>query len=415
VSSQDAWAYLVSRYPGVTHTFIVSEVRALRALGVRVETASVRRVPDDQLLSPIDHEEQEHTYALLPARPLRLLGAHLRAFARAPGAYIDTLVHALRLAHAGGRVRLWQLFYFAEAGLLWRWLVKKGLHHVHVHHANVSADVAMLACRYANLAGAEPRWTWSFTLHGPTELLDVATHKLPVKVADASAVICTSDYARSQVSIFAEPEDLARVQTVRCGIDASAFRPRRRDGAAGDGCEILCVGALSRRKGHAVLIRAFAQVRADGAAAQLVLAGDGPERERLEALAAALGIADAVRFEGAVRYDRVPSLCARADVFCLASFAEGVPTVLMEAMATELPVVATTVNGVAELVDHERTGLLVPPARADLLSAALSRLVADPDLRARLGAAGRQRVLDDYELHAAVAKLRDAIAPLARA
>jgi glycosyltransferase involved in cell wall biosynthesis len=413
MSAQGAWGYLVSRYPGITHTFIVGEVRALREAGARIETASVRRVPKEQILSAVDREEYERTYALLPASIPRLLGAHVRAFVGSPNAYFRTLADALRLAHAGGRPRLWQLFYFGEAVLLWRWLVRKGLTHVHVHHANVSADVAMLACRYANTAGASPRWTWSFTLHGPTELLDVVSHKLPEKVADAAAVICTSDYARSQVAIFAEAGDLDKVRTVRCGIDVSAFQPQ--EGARSgdrDGCEILCVAALSRRKGHHVLLHALAMCRAQDERAHLVLAGDGAERERLEALAAELGIADAVRFDGAVGHDRVPSLYASADVFCLPSFAEGVPTVLMEAMATGLPVVATNINGVAELVDDEQTGLLVAPARADLLAAALARMTNDPELRARMGEAGRRRVIERYELRTAVDNLRAVIGPL---
>src|SRR5690606_36410441 len=120
-------------------------------------------------------------------------------FARAPRAYVRTLRRVLGLAPAGGRPRLWQLFYFAEAMLLWRWMVQRGVRHVHVHHANVSSDVALLACAYANAAGARRRWSWSLTIHGPTELLDVGAHKLAAKVADAEHVVCTSDFARSQV------------------------------------------------------------------------------------------------------------------------------------------------------------------------------------------------------------------------
>jgi glycosyltransferase involved in cell wall biosynthesis len=296
--------------------------------------------------------------------------------------------------------------------LLQAWLREQGLTHVHVHHANVSADVAMLATGYANGAGARPKWTWSLTIHGPTELLDVASHKLPVKVADAAAVICTSDYARSQIAAFADPAELGKVRTVRCGIDVSAFHPPTQANHDGE-CEILCVAALSRRKGHEVLIRALAQVRDAGGHARLTLAGDGQERKRLESLAADLGVSGAVDFLGAVRHDKVPELYERADVFCLASFAEGVPTVLMEAMATGLPVVSTNVNGVAELVDHGSSGLLVPPARPDLLAGALAQLAGDAELRGEMGAAGRRRVCEDYELHASVANLHAVLGPIA--
>ena len=409
--SEEGCAYLVSRYPSVTQTFVAGEVRELRRSGMRVETATVRRAPADEPLSARDREERARTYAILPPRPGRLVAAHLRALAAAPGAYLATLGHALRSAPAGGRARLWQLFYFGEAMLLWAWLRERRLHHVHVHHANVASDVAMLVCRYANASGARPDWTWSLTVHGPTELLDVAGHRLADKVADAALVVCISDFTRSQVAAVADPDHLGKLHTVRCGIDVGDFRPGDAPRASH---QILCVAALSRRKGHAVLLEALAHLRHRLPDAELVLAGDGPERAFLEGHAHTLGLDGAVRFVGAVDHDRVADLGARAAVFCLPSFAEGVPTVLMEAMAMELPVVATNVMGVPELVDHERTGLLVPPARADLLAGALERLLIDPDLRRAMGRAGRRRVEQDYERGAAVSALRSLLAPLAR-
>jgi glycosyltransferase involved in cell wall biosynthesis len=390
-------AYIVSRYPSLTHAFVMTEVRALRASGVRVETASIRRVDEAQVLSPEQREEYARTYALLPTSAGRVLSCHARAFANEPRAYLASLARAMRLAHAGGRARLWQLFYFAEAMLLWAWLRDQELHHVRVHHGNVSADVAMLACAFANAAGASPRWTWSLTLHGPTEFADLAAHKLPVKVADADAVVCTSDWSRSQVTAFA---DSANVATVRCGIDVQAFRP---DGDRGEG--ILCVAALSRRKGHAVLLDALALLHERGTPASLTLVGHGPERARLEAQAAALGLDGAVRFAGPVANDEVPGFYARADVFCLPSFAEGLPTVLMEAMAAGLPVVATNVNGTAELVEHGESGYVVAPARADLLADALEPLLRDARLRKRVGRAARKRIEEGFVLEDAVARM----------
>lgn len=407
---QEACAYLVSRYPSVTHTFVLGEVRALRAAGVRVETASVREVPASELLSAVDREEQAHTRSLLPVSRGRVLVAHARALARSPGSYGRTLIRALRMAHAGGRPRLWQAFYFAEAILLWEWMQEEGLRHVHVHHANVSADVALLACCFANLAKPADRWSWSLTIHGPTELNDVETHKLAAKVHDAAAVICISDFARGQILAFADPTDVARVRTVRCGIDVARFR-RRAPAPVQDAIEILTVAALSRRKGHGVLLDALARLRADGAPVRLTLVGDGEERTRLTRRATELEVADHVHFAGAEGQDRLRGFYERAHVFCLPSFSEGVPTVLMEAMAMELPVVATGVMGVTELVEHERSGLVVAPARPDLLANALARLIADPGLRATLGAGGRARVVRDYEINRSAAEVRAALAP----
>lgn len=408
--SDPACAYLISRYPSVTHTFVAGEVRALRAAGVRIETASVRQVPMTEVLSDLDRQELSRTRALVPASPWTLLSSHTQALLRNARAYVGTLFTALRMARAGGRARLWQLFYFAEAIMLWAWVRRHRIHHIHVHHANVSADVALLACRYANRAGAEPRWTWSLTIHGPTELFDVGSHKLTAKVSDASAVVCISDFARSQVAALADPADLEKVHTVRCGIDLRSFRPdpARRDRET---AEVLCVAALSRRKGHAVLLEALTSALEAVPAARLTLVGGGPERDFLEIRAGELGIAHAVRFLGPVQHDRMAALYDGADVFCLPSFAEGVPIVLMEAMAMEIPVIATNVMGIPELVDDERNGLLVAPARADLLAGALVRLLADPALRRQMGRDGRRRVATDYDRTASAVSLQHVLEP----
>ncbi len=148
--------------------------------------------------------------------------------------------------------------------------------------------------------------------------------------------------------------------------------------------------------------------------ARLTLAGDGAERDFLERRAQELGVAHAVEFLGAVEHDRMSALYEDADVFCLPSFAEGIPIVLMEAMAMEIPVVATEIMGVPELVDDEQSGLLVPPARPELLAAALVRLLTDPELRERMGREGRRRVAADYDITGSAARLRSLLEPLIR-
>jgi glycosyltransferase involved in cell wall biosynthesis len=391
----------------MTHTFIVNEVRAMRAAGVDVRTASVRRVGSDGVLSAVDAEENARTHALLPTTAATVARAHGRAVARAPLAYVRTLARAVRLSTGGARALLWQVFYFAESMLLWEWMRGEGVRHVHVHHANVSADVALLACTY------DRQLSWSITVHGPTELHDRVGHKLAVKVADASAVVCISDDVRAQIAALEPAGGLGHVHVVRCGIDVERFsragRPPRPDR---DRVEVLCVAGMSRRKAIGVLVDGFAAARARDERLHLTLVGDGAERRALEEQVARLGLSDAVTFAGAVGQDRIAGHYERSDVFCLVSFAEGVPVVLMEAMAMELPVVATNVNGVAELVEHDRSGLLVAPGRADQVTAALARLAGDAELRARMGAAGRSRVAADYELGRAARELHTVLAPL---
>ena len=189
-----AVAYLSSLYPAISHTFILREVRALRELGARVESISVRPADEADLLSRADRDEASTTATILPAGPGRVIAAHGAALLRSPARYLHTLREALRMARPGWRGRLWQLFYFAEAGLAAQICRRRGVRHVHAHFANVGADVALLVTRL----GGEG-WSWSFTMHGPTEFSEVDGHKLAEKTADARFVACISEYCRSQL------------------------------------------------------------------------------------------------------------------------------------------------------------------------------------------------------------------------
>src|SRR4051812_43474216 len=170
-------AYLVSRYPAVSQTFVLGEVLGMRRAGVEVHTFAVRRSPPEEVLSEDDREAHRTTYAVLPARPTVVVRAHARALLRDAAAYIGTLTYALSLGGLDLRALLWQIFYFAEAIIVWDECARRGVCHIHVHFPNVASDVAMIASRYG---GAE--WGFSMTLHGPTELYDVEGHRLVEKI-----------------------------------------------------------------------------------------------------------------------------------------------------------------------------------------------------------------------------------------
>ena len=250
-------------------------------------------------------------------------------------------------------------------------------------------------------------------MHGPTEFLDVEAHRLPQKAKDAAFVACISDYARSQLMALTDPGRWDRLHIVHCGIHPGESPPAER--LRGDSPPaLLSVGQLLARKGHAVLIEALAELAAEGVEVDTTIVGAGPERERLEDMAQSLGVAVRVRFTGALGQDELPALYERADVFCLASFAEGVPVVLMEAMAHGVPVVATRIAGIPELVADGETGFLVAPGRAADLTTAIRRLIEDPLLAARLAAAGRKKVEAEFDQSQSAAQLRDlfeAVAP----
>lgn len=414
----DRCAYLVSRYPAVTHAFIAEEVRAFREAGVRVETVSIRRPSHEDIVSEDHRRELKSTRSLVPARPLPLLGDHLRAFARAPVAYVRTLVDALRMSSGGVRALLWQLYYFAEAVMLYSHLRRCDVRHVHVVFPTGASDAAMLATSYGNRSTrpGEERWTWSMACYGPTEFTDISADRFAAKVDAADAVICGSHWVYSQVLAWTPPSHPERVHVVRCGIDLEAFTPR---GASvrppSSTVRLLNIAAMSPRKGQIVLVRALARLRDRGRDVTLTVVGDGPERTTLEAEVARLGLSDRVTFLGSLGHGELAGCYEQADIFCLPSFAEGMPTVLMEAMASGVPVVATTIAGTAELVEHGVCGLLVAPARDDELADALDALVTGSELRQRFAAAGRRRVEAERDLHVLTAELRRVIGASMRA
>jgi glycosyltransferase involved in cell wall biosynthesis len=400
-------AHLCSLYPAVSHTFVLREVEALRALGAEVETFSIHRAGREHLLSQADHRAEETTFAVLPIRVRVLVGAHLAAAARHPRAYLQTLALALGMAPDKARGLLWQAFYFGEAVVLWRELNRRGLRHIHTHMGNVGADVALLASELGGRIEPGRRWSFSLTLHGPDELFDVRHFRLAEKVRRAAFVACISDFTRSQLMAICPREAWPKLHVVHVGIPLAQFtrrEPRRRRDELP---RLLFVGRLVPQKGQAVLLEAVAALRQRGREVELLLAGDGPMRQALEEQAATLGIAEHVRFLGAVGQEEIPGLYEAASIFCLPSFAEGLPTVLMEALAMELPVISTRINGAPELVNDNVTGLLVTPGRPDELAAAVERLLDDPLLGARLAREGRAVVGREFDVQTCARQLQE--------
>jgi glycosyltransferase involved in cell wall biosynthesis len=382
-------AVVCSRYPAVSHAFIVREVRALRERGVEVHTFTIRRPGEHELLSAEDRAEHSRTRALLPPNPLRLAAAHARAALTRPLRYLGALGLTLRLSTGGVRSALWRLFYFAEGVLLWDECRRLGLRHLHAHFANVGSDAALLA---AHVGG--PDWSWSFMMHGCTELFDERPHRLPEKIRRASLVVCNSHFTRAQLMKLVDRGEWEKLHVVPCGIDTRTL-PRLPYRPKVGPLRVLTVGRLVPGKGHAVLLDALAELRDQGVQTIATFVGDGPEREPLELLAAELRLD--VRFAGAVGQDELGAYYQDAQLFCLPTFAEGLGVVLLEAMGHGLPVVSTNVMGVPEVVNEGETGLLVLPGRADLLAEALLRVEPAAE-RQRMSLAGRRHVVTRFGL-----------------
>jgi colanic acid/amylovoran biosynthesis glycosyltransferase len=394
-------AYMATGYPYPSHTFIQNEVRALRALGAEIETFAHRRATPSEILSVADREEFGRTFPIRPLRAVPHLRAHLAGLFTNPAGYARAARTAVQMRGEGPRSLLWQVLYLGQAVVLWHRCRLAGLRHIHAHFANVSSDVAMLA---AELGGDE--WSWSFTMHGPTEFYDVGWFRLGQKVERAAFTICISHFARSQLMGLVDAGHWSKLRIVHCGVDTTSLQPRERRRSRADApLRVVCAGRLVPLKGQLVLLEALAALTGRRSRLRLVLIGDGPMREALESATHELGLEDRVEILGALAHPEVIEQMRSADILCLPSFAEGVPIVLMEAMALGLPVIATQVMGIPELVEDGVSGLLVAPGSPEELAAALRRLIDDERVGEALGRGARERVVADFDLHASARQL----------
>jgi len=380
-------AYLTGEYPRASDTFIQREVAYLRALGHDVLTCSIRTTGAEHLVGPEQRDEHARTFKVLDAmkRPQTTLKAHLRWMA-SPARYLSALALAWRTAPKGIRGRVFNLIYFLEAGVLAHKLEQEGVTHLHNHIAKASCTVAMLV-------GALSGMKWSFTIHGPDIFFEPHHWRIDEKARRAAFVACISHFCRSQLMCFADPAHWERFHIIHCGVDPSRYAPQ----AKRKGLTALFVGRLAGVKGVPILIEAMANLVEKYPNLTLRLVGDGPDRTALEADVACRGLSDRIVFLGYKSQADVAEELAQADVFVLPSFAEGVPVVLMEAMTSQVPVVTTRIAGVPELVEDGVSGRLVPPGDCAAFTQALDAVLEDPAQRQALGAAGRNKVLSEYD------------------
>ena len=385
-------AYLTSLYPSVSHTFILREVTGLRSLGIDVLPASIRKSPSDQHPGDAEKAEAQLCFNVIPAakQPGTLLKAFGFALAR-PTRLSQIIALAWKMRRAGLKGTVWQGAYLVEALIIGHWLKRSAIDHLHVHFTGGVATAGMLAAELADIP-------WSLTIHGPADFNDPIAWQLGLKVKHATFVACISHFARSQVMLQTDPIDWPKLHIVHCGIEPALYD--RKTARPTEPVELLFVGRLAPVKGLRVLLEAMKRVDAP---IRLTIVGDGPDRANLEQIAVPLG--ERVRFTGYLSQQQVAETLAKTHIVVLPSFAEGVPVMLMEAMAAGLPVIATRVAGTGELVEDGVSGRLVPPGDSETLAQAIDALATDPDLRCRMGEAGRARVRSDFDCQSEARRL----------
>jgi colanic acid/amylovoran biosynthesis glycosyltransferase len=393
-------AYLSAQHPMLSMIFIVREIAQLEQLGFDIEVASVNNAdrPRDKLTA-IEAAQADKTYYIKAHGLAGALAAHAHTLFTRPLRYLRGWRYAASLAGLDLRALAMQCLYLTEALMLGRWMQRRQLAHVHVHLGSQPATVGLLAKQVFDIG-------LSITVHGADEFYDAWRQHLAQKVAHADFIVCISNFARSQLMFVSDSRHWNNLVVCRLGIDVTLFNPRPYTRTRADEpFHILCVGRLSAAKGQQLLIEAVARLRGMGRPVSLDIVGGGANMPVLQALVRQHGLADVVTLSGPVNQDRIREHYARADCFAMASFAEGVPVVLMEAMSMQIPCVTSHITGIPELITHDENGLLTPPSNVDGLVAQLDRLIADPVLARRLGEAARTQVQMHYDLQGNVAKL----------
>lgn len=389
-------AYFINQYPKASHSFIRREILALERQGFEIQRIALRGW-DAELQDGEDLAERGRTRYILQDGLRGLLAPTWQLLRAQPRRFLAALRLALRTGRRADRPWPYHLVYLAEACRLVQWLQAAGAEHVHAHFGTNSAEVVMLA----NALGGPG---YSFTVHGPEEFDKPQFLHMGEKVRRAAFVAAVSSYGRSQLYRWVAHEHWGKVKVVHCGLERSFHEV---DAVAVPAApRLVCVGRLCEQKGQLLLLEAARILAGQAVAFELVLAGDGEMRAEIEALVLRHGLQGKVRITGWISSAQVREEILAARALVLPSFAEGLPVVIMEAMALRRPVLTTYVAGIPELVRQGDNGWLFPAGAVQELAAAMADCLAQPEAELqRMGEAAYQRVLQRHDIDTEAARL----------
>lgn len=401
-------AYIMSRFPKLTETFILYEMLAMQEKGIDVEVYPLLREKTEVM-----HPEAVAFVRAAHFQPflsLPIIRANLNFLMKKPRVYLETFWTLLRANWGSFNYFTGVLGIFPKVALFADQMRQQGIDHVHAHFASHPAAAGFIIHRLVGIP-------FSFTAHGSDLHRD--RHMLREKVAEAKFVAAISQYNRNLILSECRGKHEDRVKVIHCGVDTEVFQYRSGETPHEKGENpfmILCIGTLHEVKGQAYLIEACRMLQEKNIDFVCHFAGDGPDLGTLTALAEQAGLASKVHFHGRLTRDEIARLLQDADVLTAPSVPtrdgrrEGIPVVLMEAMGSGVPVIASDLSGIPELVRDRETGLLTPPRDSAALAAALECYFSNKDLRKRFGQAGREMVVGEFDLNKNAAKLIQHIA-----
>jgi glycosyltransferase involved in cell wall biosynthesis len=385
-------AYMMSRFPRITETFILFEIVELIRQGLDIRVYPLLREQDT-----VQHPDAEDLMArvqYLPFLSPAILGANLSYLLRRPRVYLRMLAEVVIGTFRSAN------FFFGTLGILpktvrFAYLMERdGIEHIHAHFATHPALAALIIHRLTGIP-------FSFTAHGSDIHIDQSL--LGPKIVASAFTVMISDYNQQFVLDHTRADLAPKMRIVRCGVDPDVFTERSGDRDPHAPFQILCVASFRDVKGHRYLIEACARLQERGLPFTCHLVGDGPLRATIEKQVRRLRLQDRITLHGSQSRPDVVRRMQSADVVVLPSILaprgnrEGIPVTLMEAMACGLPVVSSRLSGIPELVKHRETGLLTEPTDSVAIADALQQLAEDPTLCRSLGKAGRAWVQDAFD------------------
>jgi colanic acid/amylovoran biosynthesis glycosyltransferase len=387
-------AYFVNQYPKVSHSFIRREILAMERQGFEVQRIALRGW-NESLPDAEDRQEQEKTQYVLRTGLRGLLVPWLLGLLRSPLKMYAACRLAIRVSRQTDGRLLHHLVCVAEASRILIWIERSGARHLHAHFGTNSAEIVM----QIRVLGGPP---YSFTVHGPDEFL--APLGLEDKIRRSAFAVAISSFGRSQLYLRTAAGLWPKIRVVHCGLE-----PNFHSGDTGtriSDSRLVCVGRLSEAKGQLLLIDAVAQLNRRGVHVDLVLAGDGHMRTEIENRVRELALQDRVRITGWISSEQVREEILAARAMVLPSFAEGLPVVIMEALALRRPVITTYIAGIPELVQAGENGWLIPAGSIRALTAAIEDCLSrSSEEIERMGDAGRRTVIERHSIDIEAGKL----------
>jgi colanic acid/amylovoran biosynthesis glycosyltransferase len=391
-------AYFINQYPKVSHSFIRREIRALEELGLTVQRIALRGW-DGELVDKDDVREREQTQFVLQEGIFNILLSVIKTIALSPCRFFSALKLALKMGWHAERPLPYHLIYLAEACQIVPWMKAFGASHVHAHFGSNSTEVVMLA----NVLGGP---AFSFTVHGPEEFDKPVFLGLPEKIKRAAFVVAISSYGRSQLFRLVDQASWSKIKVVHCGLEKSFYDVASIPITANS--RLVCVGRLCEQKGQLLLLEAAYGLAKKGIQFELVLAGDGEMRPEVERMIAEYDLKEKIRITGWISGRQVRDEILGACGMVLPSFAEGLPVVIMEAMALRRPVISTYVAGIPELVIPGINGWLVPAGSVTELMAAMEDMLSkSTEQLAIMGDAAYARVTERHAIDTEAKKLAE--------